>query len=166
MPACGQSRNSGSVKSGSEKFERGVFVRVTLHVEIDEGADFFRAAQDRAQLRARGGRSRPPGRPDSSANRARRFLPKDSPPEKVRRSCPSGSVQPRVCARQAFEQFEAARGVFVRFLLAHDRFAQQIDRESDTLSCAPLRSVFITSARISPGDELPRHARKRSNAGM
>ena len=35
----------------SEKFERGIFVRVALHVEIDEGADFLRAAQDRAELR-------------------------------------------------------------------------------------------------------------------
>ena len=34
-----------------EQFERAVFLRVTLHVEIDEGADLFRAAQDRAQLR-------------------------------------------------------------------------------------------------------------------
>ena len=34
-----------------EKFERGIFVRVTLHVEVHEGAQLARAAQDRAQLR-------------------------------------------------------------------------------------------------------------------
>ena len=34
-----------------EKIERGIFVRVTLHVEVDERAEFFRAAQNRAQLR-------------------------------------------------------------------------------------------------------------------
>ena len=34
-----------------EKFERGVFVRVTLHVEIHERAKLARASQNRAQLR-------------------------------------------------------------------------------------------------------------------
>jgi hypothetical protein len=44
MPACGQSRNSGSVKSIPEKFKGRVFVRVAFHIEVDEGAELFGAA--------------------------------------------------------------------------------------------------------------------------
>ena len=34
----------------AKEFERRVFVRVALHVEIDESAELFGAAQDRTQL--------------------------------------------------------------------------------------------------------------------
>ena len=140
-----------------EKFERGVFVRVTLHVEIDEGADLARAAQDRAQLR-REMRDRVlrVGRIHLRIER-RDFHGDDSRPEKARRSWPSGSVQPRVSPRQAFEQFETTRGVFVRFLFAHDRFAEEIDGEADSF-LAPFAQRLHDVLRISSGDELPRHA--------
>ncbi len=58
---------------------------------------------------------------------------------------------------ESVEQVETARGVFVRFLFAHDRFAQQIDGESDPF-LPPLAQHFHDVIRISPGDELPRHA--------
>ncbi len=58
---------------------------------------------------------------------------------------------------QSVEQVETARGVFVRFLFAHDRFAQQIDGESDPF-LPPLAQHFHDVIRISPGDELARHA--------
>ena len=39
-------------------------------------------------------------------------------------------------ARQILEQIEATRRIFVRFLFADDRFAEQIDGESDSLPAA------------------------------
>jgi hypothetical protein len=144
------------VEQRPEKFQRRVFVRVALHVEIDEGSDFARAAQDRAQLRRevrdcvlrvcrvhlrikRGDFYRHVDDREQLGVFAQRIGPAAGP------------------FRQAVEQMEAALGVFVRLLFAHHRFAEEIDREPD-LFLAPLAQHFHHVVGVAPGDELARHA--------
>src|SRR5947209_20396041 len=56
-----------------------------------------------------------------------------------------------------FEQFETARRVFVRLLLAHDGFAQKIDSEPNLLF-VPLAQRLHYIVGIFSSDELARHA--------
>ncbi len=140
----------------SEKFERGIFVRVTLHVEIHERADLARAPQDRAQLRGEvGDRVLRVGRIHLRIERGdfdRNVHDREQLGILSERIGPAAGL-----FRQPIEQREAARGIFVRFLFAHDRFAEEIDGEPDPL-LPPLPQHFHDVVRISSGDELPRHA--------
>ena len=63
---------------------------------------------------------------------------------------------PGLCGK-SIDQIETASGIFVCFRFAHDRFAEEIDGESDPLF-PPLAQHFHDVHRISPGDELPCHA--------
>ena len=55
------------------------------------------------------------------------------------------------------EQFETARPVRFGLFLAHDRFPQEIDRESDLLFVAAAER-FNDLLRVFSGDKLARHA--------
>ena len=139
-----------------EKFERGVFVCITLHVEINEGADFARPAQDRAQLR-REMRYRifGIGRIHLRIERGnfhRHVHDREELDVLAERIGPAAGP-----FRQSIEQIETARGVFVRFLFAHHCFAEQIDREPDPF-LAPFAQHLHHVIRVAAGDELARHA--------
>ena len=123
-----------------EKFERGVFVRVTLHVEIDERAEFARAPQDRAQFR-REMRDRV-----LRIGRIHLRIERGDFHRNVDHREELGVLAERIgpaagLFRESVEQIEAAGRVFVRFLFAHHRFAEEIDREAD-LFPAPLPQRF------------------------
>ncbi len=105
-----------------EKLEGGVFVRVALHIEIDERAEFLGAAQDRAQLRREmGDRVFRVGwihlrvecgdfhREVYDGEEVHVFPQRIGPIARLR--------------GQSFEQFQAAHAVFLGFLFADDGFA-------------------------------------------
>ncbi len=58
--------------------------------------------------------------------------------------------------RERLEEFIATGGVFLRFLFAHDRFAEEVDGEADVLGPA-LPQRFDHVASVPAGDELARH---------
>ena len=132
-----------------EKFERGVFVRVTFHVEVDEGAEFARAAQDGTQFAAevRDGIGRigrihlriERGDFYGNINDGKQLL------ALAKRISPAFGFR-----GEMFEQIHAARGVFGRFLFAHDRFAQKIDREPDALFRAACAAFSLRRAGFFP----------------
>ena len=139
-----------------EKFERRIFVRVTLHVEIDEGADLARAPQDRAQLRGEmRDRVRRIGRIHLRIERGDFYGDIDDRKQ-------FGAVAERIAPvfglrGEMLEEIHATRRVFGRFLFADHGFAEKIDREPD-LFFAPFAQRFHDVARIFSGDELARHA--------
>src|SRR5437764_15274119 len=58
---------------------------------------------------------------------------------------------------QHFHQLEAARSILRRLLLTYYRFAEQVDRESNSLAVSlPQRLHHVPW--IFAGDELPRHS--------
>ena len=119
-------RPVGELRLGEElleKLERAVFLRVALHVEIDEGADLLARGAGSGGASARDARSLPPARPDSSANRSAEILTERFTTGNSSVFLPNGSVQPRVSRDKRLEQFHRAGRVFVRFFFAHDRFA-------------------------------------------
>ncbi len=105
-----------------EKLERAVFMRVALHVEIDEGAQLPGAADDRPQLRREvRDRVRRVGRVHLRVERGnfnRHIHYREKLAVAAQRIGPAARFR-----GQALEQRQATLAVFVGFLLAHDRFA-------------------------------------------
>ena len=157
MPACGQSRNSGSVKELLEKFERGVFMRVTLHVEIDEGADLFRAAQDGAQLgREVSDRVLRVGRIHLRIERGdfdRKIHDREKLGVFAERIGPAAGLRAR-----GLRAIPSQRAAYSSASCSLTTASPSKSTVNPILLSAPLAQRFHHVVRIFPGDELPRHA--------
>src|ERR1700731_545809 len=146
----------GFTEKHFEKLERGVFMRVSLHIEIDERAELPRAAQNRAQLAAK---------MHDRISRIRRIH------LRVERGDFYGEIDdwkqllavaewisPAFSfAHEMLEQIHATRGIFSGFVFAHDGFAQKIDREPNALRAA-FAQRFHDVARVFSSNKLARHA--------
>ena len=139
-----------------EKFERRIFVRVTFHVEINEGAEFSGPAQNRSQFRREMrdciGRI---GRVHLRIERGN-FDGKIYDREKLR--VPSERIGPACCfSCESLQQIKTARRVFVGLRFADDGFSQKIDCEPDFL-CATFTQHFHYVVWILSRNKLARHS--------
>src|SRR5439155_24996279 len=109
-----------------------IFVRVTFHVEIDEGAEFSATAQNRSQLRRKMRNCISGiGRTHLRIERGN-FDGKIYDREKLR--VPAERICPASCfAREGLQQIKTTRCVFVSLRFANDGFSQKIDSKADFL---------------------------------
>ena len=140
-----------------EKLQRRILVRVTFHVEVDEGTELSRPPHDRSQFRremrdrlVRIGRIH-------LRIKCGDFHREIYNGEKLGIFCQRIGPVPGF-ARQAFQQIKTTRRIFVGLFFAENGLAQKIDSETDVL-CAPLPQRFHYIVGIFPGDELARHSR-------